>query len=251
VNSQWRRETDSSSRPPTALGEHIARLIRTESLYASTIELARREVVYGCLDGARNIYLVERGQVKAVVPSREGKECLLGIYTVGDVFGELCLMGGERMETVTAMTAAVLRCISAPRVVAALADAGLREEFVRYLTLRLFEQQQLITDLVTADSEYRLAAILLHLGRKLGRRETHLLRVEERITQEELSGMVGTTRSRVGFFLKRFRNAGLISRTKDCFLVVHESRLSDFMARGYSSPACAAPVRTMSSYSAA
>ena len=216
------------------LGENLLRLIRSRSLSASTVELARREAVYGCMGGDRSMYLVERGQVKAVAPSREGKECLLGIYTAGDVFGELCLLDGERMETMITMTPAVLRRIPAARIVAALDDAGLRGEFVRYLAYRLYEQQQLITDLVTADSEYRLAAVLLHLARKLGRRQAHLLRIEQRITQEELSGMVGTTRSRIGFFLKRFRAAGLVTRTRDCFLVVDEPRLADFMARGYS-----------------
>jgi CRP/FNR family transcriptional regulator, cyclic AMP receptor protein len=222
---------------PATFGENLNRLIRGRLLTASTVEVARREVVYGCMAGDRSIYLVDQGQVKAVAPSRDGKECLLGIYTVGDVFGELCLAGGTRTETMVAMTRAVMRRIPAAKVVATLDDAGLREEFVRYLACRLYEQQQLITDLVTADSEYRLAAILLHLARKLGKRDAHLLRIEERITQEELSGMVGTTRSRIGFFLKRFRNAGLVARARDCFLVVNEARLDDFIARGYSAPA--------------
>ncbi|WP_406207794.1 Crp/Fnr family transcriptional regulator [Kitasatospora sp. NBC_01560] len=219
--------------PVTGLGESLARLIRSEALSASTIEVARREVVYGCLDRDRSIYLVEQGQVKAIVPSREGKECLLSIHTVGDVFGELCLVGRGRTETVTAMTPVVLRRMSAAKVLAAMSDAGLREEFVRYMAGRMFEQQQLIAGLVTEDSEYRLAAVLLHLGRKLGRRDAHLLRIGEKITQEELAAMVGTTRSRVGFFLKRFRNAGLVDRSRDCFMVVHEPALRAFMADGY------------------
>jgi CRP/FNR family cyclic AMP-dependent transcriptional regulator len=234
-----------------SLGASLGRLIRTESLYASTIEVARREVVYGCLDEDRSMYLVERGQVKAVACSRDGKECLLGIYTTGEVFGELCLVGGDRLETVTAMAHTVLRRISATKLFAAMTDAGLREELVRYLAHRLFEQQQLITDLVTADSEYRLAATLLHLARKLGKRDANLLRIEERITQEELSGMVGTTRSRVGYFLKRFRNAGLVFRTQGCFLVVDEPRLDDFIARGYEVPAGAARGYAVPRWSAA
>lgn len=216
--------------PPTIfLGESLQRLIRSETLCASTLHFSRRDVIYSCLDVDRSIYLVERGQVKAVVPSRDGKDCLLGIYTVGDVFGESCMLDNERVETVTAMTDLVLRRISSSRVLSALADSGLREEFVKYLARRVFEQQQLITDLITADSEYRLAALLLHLSRKLGKRDGSLLRIKERITQEELSGMVGTTRSRVGYFLKRFRAAGLVSRSGDCFVVVHERRLDDYL----------------------
>ncbi|RKT17034.1 CRP-like cAMP-binding protein [Streptomyces sp. 1114.5] len=218
--------------PPDGLGTTLAQLIRCRALSASTIEVARRDVVYGSLDRDSSIYLVEKGQVKATVPSRDGKECLLDIYTVGDVFGELCLVADGRFETATAMTPTVLRRISAAKVLAALADAGLREEFVRYMARRLFEQQQSIMGLVTEDSEYRLAATLLHLGRKLGRREAQLLLIEEKITQEELAAMVGTTRSRVGLFLKRFRDAGLVGRARDCFLTVHEPRVQRFMADG-------------------
>lgn len=213
------------------IGLHIRRLIANQELAASTIELSRREVVYGSLDSDRSIYLVERGQIKAVTSSPDGKECLFAIFTGGDIFGELCLLGGDRIETTTAMTATVLRRLSSARVVAALDDAGLREEFVRHLTQRLLEQQRLITDLVTSDGEYRLAAVLLHLARKLGRRDGHLLRIEERITQEELSGMVGTTRSRVGYFLKRFRHIGLVQRAKNCYLIVNEPQLDRFVMR--------------------
>lgn len=120
----------------------------------------------------------------------------------------------------------------APNVMAVLSDAGLREEFVLYLARRLSEQQQMITGLVTEDSEYRLAAVLLNLGCKIGKRENHRLRIEQRITQEELSSMVGTTRSRVGYFLKRFRAAGLVERAGDSCLVVDEPRLRTFMAHG-------------------
>jgi CRP/FNR family cyclic AMP-dependent transcriptional regulator len=231
---------DSSGSPSRNLGDNLRRLIRAESLCTSTLEIPRRHIVYSCMDSDRCIYLVERGQVKAVVPSRDGKDCLLGIYTAGDVFGESCLLGGYRVESVTTMTDTVLRRISAARVLAALADADLREEFIKYLARRVFEQQRLITDLITADSEYRLAAILLHLARKLGKRDAHLLRIEGRITQEELSGMVGTTRSRVGFFLKRFCDAGLVSRAKDCFLVIDEPLLDGFLT-GEAVPARSLP----------
>nr|WP_239085967.1 Crp/Fnr family transcriptional regulator [Streptomyces parvus] len=222
-----------SSPASARLGERLAQLIHSKALTATTVEVARREVVYGCLDRDRSIYLIERGQVKAIVPSREGKECLLDIYSAGDVFGELCLVGDTRTEMVSAMTPVALKRMPAGQVVAAMGDADLRDEMVRHMAGRLFERQQLIAGLVTEDSEYRLAAVLLHLGRKLGRREAHLLQIQEKITQEELSAMVGTTRSRVGYFLKRFRNAGLVNRGPGCFMAIHEPRLQSFIAQGY------------------
>ena len=194
------------------------------------IELPRRQAVYGSLDRDRSLYLIERGQVKAVATSHGGKECLIGIYTAGEVFGELSIVCPRRAEMVTTMTPVVLRRIQAAKALDALADSTSREEFIRRLVQRLFEQQRLIVDLVTTDSEHRLAAILLYLGGKLGRREGHLVRIESRITQEELSALVGTTRSRVGYFLKRFHDAGLIARPNGGFLVLHEPRIQQFIS---------------------
>lgn len=217
------------------LGSHLRDLIHRRLIRASTVQLCKNDIVYDCLAQDCSIYLVEQGQIKAVVYTRTGKECLLNIYTAREVFGESCLLGGVRFESTIAMTPATVRRISCVQVTAALADAGLREQFVKYLTQRLLEQQRFITDLVTTNSEYRLATVLLRLGRKLGTRNAHLLRIEERITQEELSAMVGTTRSRVGYFLKRFRTAGLIERTNDGFLAINEPKMHHYVI-GSSSP---------------
>jgi CRP/FNR family transcriptional regulator, cyclic AMP receptor protein len=128
------------------------------------------------------------------------------------------------------MSPSTLRRIMNSRVMAALADEGLRDDFVRYFAGRLAEQQQLILELVTGDSKHRLAAVLLHLARKLGRRDANLLSMQERITQEELASMVGTTRSRVGYFLKQFHHAGFVEKSRGVFLVVNEDRLEDYLA---------------------
>jgi CRP/FNR family cyclic AMP-dependent transcriptional regulator len=194
------------------------------------VSLPRRQAVYGSLDRDRSVYLIERGQVKAVATSHGGKECLTGIYTAGEVFGELSIVCPRRTEMVTTMTPVVLRRIQAVKALEALSDSTSREEFIRRLVQRLFEQQRLIVDLVTTDSEHRLAAILLYLGGKLGRRDGPLVRIEPRITQEELSAMVGTTRSRVGYFLKRFHDAGLIGRPNGGFLILHEPRIRQFIS---------------------
>jgi CRP/FNR family cyclic AMP-dependent transcriptional regulator len=209
--------------------ETIASLFRSSPL-SRPFTLPRRQAVYGSLDDDRSLYLIERGQVKAVATSPGGKECLIGIYAAGEVFGELSIICRQRTEMVTTMTPVVLRRMNAATALDALSDAGSREEFIRRLAHRLFEQQRLIVDLVTTDSEHRLAAILLYLGHKLGRREGSLLRIESRITQEELSGMVGTTRSRVGYFLKRFVQAKMVARSGSSSLILHEPRILEFIA---------------------
>jgi CRP/FNR family transcriptional regulator, cyclic AMP receptor protein len=212
----------------STLGEKLRGLVPE----ARVLSLSKHDTVYSCADRDTSVYLVERGQVKSVAPSVHGKDCLLDIYTPGDVFGESGLLGGHRTETVTAMTSTTLRRLPDRWLLDALADAGLRESFVRYLVQRGREQQRLITYLITADSESRLAVVLLHLAAKLGRRRHQFLYIEQRITQQELSGMVGTTRSRVGYFLKRFRDAGLVAPADGPGLAVDEVRLNDFVMTG-------------------
>ena len=87
------------------------------------------------------------------------------------------------------------------------------------------------TTLVTMDSEQRLATILLRLARKLGKRQGEYLCIVERISQEELAWMVGTTRSRVGYFLKRFHDAGFVRRTRESYLLVHEELLTGYVQK--------------------
>jgi CRP/FNR family transcriptional regulator, cyclic AMP receptor protein len=105
----------------------------------------------------------------------------------------------------------------------------LLEGFVQYLATRVAEQQQIIASLVMVDSEHRLGETLLQLARKLGQRDPRSIRIEQKITHEELSEMVGTTRPRVTQFLRKFRNLGLINLTRENFLIVHEQQLLAYL----------------------
>ncbi len=102
---------------------------------------------------------------------------------------------------------------------------------MKCLVRRVAEQQETIATLVTVDSEHRLAATLLHLARKLGVPDPHRLRIEQQITHQELSEMVGTTRPRVTGFLRKFRELGLIVVSKEGFLIVKQHRLADYLQR--------------------
>ena len=156
--------------------------------------------------------------MKLLTLSPEGKECIVAIHTAGDVFGELCLSGTtERLETATAMEETELRVVPCTQFFNLLRSDSLLEGFVRYLSVRIADQQEVITHLVTKGSEHRLGTTLLELARKLGKRERHGLTIEHKISQDELSHMVGTTRSRVSEFMHRFRELRLIeTRTPHC-----------------------------------
>jgi CRP/FNR family transcriptional regulator, cyclic AMP receptor protein len=108
---------------------------------------------------------------------------------------------------------------------------SLFEGFIRYLAVRIADQQQVIANLVTVDSEQRLGQNLLQFARTMGKKNPHSIRVELRISHEELSEMVGTTRPRISLFMQRFHNLGLIETNKDHFFIIKETKLTDYLAQ--------------------
>ncbi len=103
------------------------------------------------------------------------------------------------------------------------------EGFVQFLAGRLAGQQEIINSLLTANSEWRLASALLRLGQRLGSKGPGNCCIEQRISHEELGAMVGTTRSRIGFLLKRFQKLGLAALTSNRHLVINEAKLRQYM----------------------
>jgi CRP/FNR family transcriptional regulator, cyclic AMP receptor protein len=206
--------------------------LRHETLNSRAVTFARHANVYTCGDQDEMVYFIESGQIKLLLLSPEGKECLLAIHSSGDVFGELCLAGlGARHETAVAMQETVLKQIPCAQFFARLSRDTLSEGFVRYLAVRIADQQQVIANLVTVDSEQRLGQTLLQLARTLGKKDPRSIRIELKISHEELSEMVGTTRPRISFFMQRFRNLGLIETNSDHFLIIKEGKLTDYLAQ--------------------
>ncbi|MGH7768326.1 MAG: Crp/Fnr family transcriptional regulator [Candidatus Binatia bacterium] len=210
------------------LGDSLQR----ETRNSRAVKIARHVNVYTSGDRDEMVYFIESGQVKLLMLSSEGKECLLAIHSAGDIFGELCLSGlGGRLETATAMKATTLKQIPCNKFFARLGRDSLFEGFARYLAVRVADQQQVIANLVTVDSEQRLGQTLLQLARTMGKKDPRSIRIELKITHEELSEMVGTTRPRISLFMQRFHNLGLIETNKDRFLVIKENKLTGYLAQ--------------------
>ncbi len=205
--------------------------LQRETMNAHAITITKNSHVYTCGDQDEMVYFIVNGQIKLLSLSPEGRECLLAIHTGGDIFGELCLSGlGPRMETAIAMDETIVKRIPSSKFFARLGRDGLLEGFVRYLTVRIADQQQVIANLVTADSEQRLGKTLLQLARTLGKKDPRSIRIEQKISHEELSEMVGTTRPRVSVFMQRFRNLGLLETNEDHFLIIKEHKLTTYLA---------------------
>ena len=212
--------------------QQLRNSLQRETFDSHAIKVARHDNVYTSGDHDEMVYFIESGQIKLLMLSADGKECLLAIHSDGDIFGELCLSGlGARLETATAMKATILKQIPCSQFFARLSRDALFEGFVRYLAVRIADQQQVIANLVTVDSEQRLGRTLLRLARTMGKKDPRSIRIELRISHEELSEMVGTTRPRVSLFMQRFHNLGLIETNKDRFLVIKEKKLADYLAQ--------------------
>ena len=206
--------------------------LQRETSDSIAIKIARHENVYAAGDQDDMVYFIENGQIKLLMVSPEGKECLLAIHSDGDIFGELCTSElGVRAETATTMKETTLKRIPCSRFFARLKRDSLVEGFMRYLAVRIADQQQVIANLVTVNSEQRLGQTLFQLAQTTGKKDLRSSQVELRISHEELSEMVGTTRPRISFFMQRFYNLGLIEKNKNRIFVIKEKKLTDYLTQ--------------------
>jgi CRP-like cAMP-binding protein len=170
----------------------------------------RKEKIFAQGEAADAVFYVQTGKVRLTVVSRTGKEATIGIAGEGDFFGEGALAGQAlRMGSATALTnCAALRIDKKAMVEALHREHELSDLFVAHLLARNIRYQEDLVDQLFNSSEKRLARMLLLLARfgKEGEPDA----VIPKISQETLAEMVGTTRSRVSFFMNRFRKLGFI-----------------------------------------
>ena len=210
--------------------EQLRRLLRQETEHCRAVQFAKYAHIYTCGAQAGTVYFVESGLIKLLMLSPNGHECLLAMPTAGDIFGELCLAKlDRRQETATAMQTTIVRAMPCAHFLACLRRNALLEGFVQYLAVRIAEQQEIVANLVTVDSEQRLGKTLLQLAHKLGKPERGRTCIEQRISHEELSLMVGTTRPRISTFMNRFQAFGLIEVSSEHYLIVKEAPLSAYL----------------------
>ena len=211
--------------------EQMRDSLQRETKNFSAIKIAKHNNVYTVGEAIEMVYFIETGKVKLVMGSSEGKECMLAIHGTGDIFGELCLSGLKgRLETATAMEETVLKQIPCGKFLERLARDSLMEGFIKYLTVRVADQQEVIANLVTVDSEQRLGQTLLQIARKLGKKDPRSIRIDLKISHEELASMVGTTRPRISVFMQRFRNLGLMEISEEHHIIIKETKLIAYLA---------------------
>jgi len=184
----------------------------------------KKETIFAQGDSANSVFYIQRGKVKLTVVASSGKEATIGILNEGDFFGEGCLTGQpRRMCSASAMTDCTLMRIDKKSMMEVIhRERAFSDMFVAYLLTRNIRYEEDLVDQLFNSSEKRLARVLLllaHFG-KDGKPEVAI----PKISQETLAEMVGTTRSRVNFFMNRFRKLGFVRYNGE--LEVHSSLLN-------------------------
>lgn len=184
-----------------------------------------KQAIFSQGDRADAVFYVQEGKVRLSVLSKQGREATIGLLGAGDFLGEGCIASDQpiRLATATAITACSLLKIEKSRMLRTLHEEhGFSDMFVAYVVERHNRTQADLVDQLFNSSEKRLARALLLLSRvgKEAKSET----VVPRVSQETLAEMVGTTRSRVNFFMNKFRRLGFIDY--DGGLEVNSSLLS-------------------------
>jgi CRP/FNR family cyclic AMP-dependent transcriptional regulator len=175
------------------------------------IDLQKGQNVFSQGDPADSVFYIQRGKIRLTVVSSGGKEATIALLSARDFLGEDCIANAHplRMATAVAITESTVLKINKKEMVRALHEQhSLSDIFVAYLLSRNTRIQEDLVDQLFNSSEKRLARALLLLAQfgKEGTQET----VIPKISQETLAEMVGTTRSRVNFFMNRFRKLGFI-----------------------------------------
>jgi CRP-like cAMP-binding protein len=191
---------------------------------AAAIRYRTDQVLFAQGDPADSVFYIQEGKVKVAVLSEQGKEAVVAILAVGDFCGEGCL-GGQRMRmaSVVAMTDCVATRMEKATVIRMLHDDHeFSELFTAHLLARNIRVEADLVDQLFNSSEKRLARLLLILANfgKEGKPEP----IIPSISQETLAEMIGTTRSRVSFFMNKFRQLGFIDYNGH--IEIHSSLLS-------------------------
>ena len=177
------------------------------------VKYRRGEVIFTQGDPCEHVLYIQQGNVKLSVLSKAGREAVVAMLGAGEFFGESCLAGhAVRMKTATATTDSTILRVDKDQMVRLLRKQhALSDRFIAHMLARNIRIEEDLVDQLFNSSEKRLARTLLLLAR-YGKHDKPVREVPP-ISQETLAEMVGTTRSRVNFFMKKFQRLGFIDYT--------------------------------------
>jgi CRP/FNR family transcriptional regulator, cyclic AMP receptor protein len=207
--------------PPSGWETFLTGISRGRTL----LERGASHAIFMQGEPADSLFFILRGKVKLAVASPEGKEAIVATLSSGEFFGEGCLAGQPlRKATATSVGACTLVKVEKPMMARMIhEEQGLAEMFITHLLSRIVRYEADLVDQMFNSSEKRLARMLLllsHFGK-----DSRTEPVVGGISQEHLAQMVGTTRSRINFFMNRFRKLGFVTYDSNAGLTVHRGLL--------------------------
>ena len=214
----------------TEIDPYIQSLLKSIVVGKHVLHLQKNTPAFSQGDPADAIYFIQSGKVKIAVVSAQGKEAIVAMRGPREFFGEGCLVGQPfRISTATTMEpSAVFRVQKEAMLQALHAQGELSENFTAALLARNINLEEDLCDQLFNHSEKRLARVLLKLSR-FGRHADLPDAKMPRITHETLAEMVGTTRSRITFFMNKFRKPGLIEYRGTGDITVRDELITDIV----------------------
>jgi len=218
--------TAVTTRPTEASDFSVQEFLDSTGIAKKVIQFHRDETVFTQGDVCDHVWYIRSGGIKLSVLSKTGKEAVVAMLGPGDFFGEGCLAGQERrMGSATAVTpSAVLRIDKEHMAQLLHKQHAMSDRFISHILTRNIRIEEDLIDQLFNSSEKRLARTLLLLAR-YGRQAKPTREVPQ-ISQATLAEMVGTTRSRVNFFLNKFRRLGFIEYRGELPIRINNSLLS-------------------------
>jgi CRP/FNR family cyclic AMP-dependent transcriptional regulator len=205
---KWMKAKSTRKRPPS--GFDLQTFLGSAGVARKVAEFTRKQRIFSQGDAANEIYYIQDGAVRLSVVSASGKEAVVGTMGPSDFFGEGCLAGqGVRMGSATAILPTRLLVVEKKKMVRLLHEQhALADRFITYVLSRNIRIEEDLIDQLFNSSEKRLARALLLLARYGMEGPPRKMKIK--VSQEVLAGMVGTTRSRVNYFMNKFRRLGFI-----------------------------------------
>jgi CRP/FNR family cyclic AMP-dependent transcriptional regulator len=218
--------SSSTRRKPDSLKPFkVEEFLESAGVARKVLEFKKTETIFSQGDSGVTVLYIQKGSVRLSVVNERGKEAVVAVLTAGDFFGEGCLAGQpQRIGTANAVTATTVMSIDKKEMSRVLHEEhALSDRFIAHMLSRNIRVEEDLVDQLFNSSEKRLARALLLLARY--GKEDKPEKVLPKISQEMLAEMVGTTRSRVNFFMNKFRTLGLIGYNSGS-LQINKSLLS-------------------------
>ena len=221
--TKTRKATHKATRAPEFSTQDF---LNSTGLANTVVQFGRGEAVFTQGDAGEHVMFIQSGGVKLSVLSKTGREAVIAMLGPGDFFGEGCLAGQPlRMGSATAITQSAIGRVAKREMVHLLHQQHeMSDRFINHMLTRNIRIEEDLVDQLFNSSEKRLARTLLLLARY--GKQTRPIRMVPAISQETLAEMVGTTRSRVNFFLNKLRSLGFIEYEGERPIKINSSLLS-------------------------